>query len=64
MPVRPIEVADTACSFIYVLEETLPRVCLEISPNSLLRSHLKIGSALTNKFLVIKLVSDNMMFIF
>lgn len=52
--------------FMYtkLLEATLPAVCHEINPNSLIRSPLKIGAALKNKFLVIKIVSGNMLFIF
>jgi hypothetical protein len=47
-----------------LLEATLPAVCHEINPNSLLRSPLKMGAALKNKFLVIKIVSGNMFFVF
>jgi hypothetical protein len=47
-----------------LLEATLPGVYHEINPNSLLRSPLKMGAALKNKFLAIKIVSSNMLFIF
>jgi hypothetical protein len=52
--------------FMYskLLEATLPGVCHEVNPNSLIRSPLKMGVALKNKFLVIKIVSGNMLFIF
>lgn len=47
-----------------LLEATLPGVCHEINPNCLIRSPLKMGAALKNKFLLIKIVSGNMFFIF
>jgi hypothetical protein len=47
-----------------LLEATLSGVYHEINPSSLLRSPLKMGGALKNKFLVIKIVSSNMLFIF
>jgi hypothetical protein len=47
-----------------LLEATLAGMCHEINPNSLRRSSLKIGVALKNKLLVIKILSGNMLFIF
>jgi len=50
--------------YLKLLEATLRRVCQEVNPNSLIRSPLKMGAALKNKFLVIKIVSGNLLFIF